>query len=81
MELFYNNSPYITIPNTAVIYCHILTQEKEVTMVIYHSIFITLAPGALLKILLFIIVKGTLHISVFGLFILIGSFIISPISH
>jgi hypothetical protein len=33
------------ILNTAVIYYHILTLEKEDTMVNYHSIYIKLAPG------------------------------------
>jgi hypothetical protein len=34
-----------TILNTAVIYCHILTLEKEDSMVNYNSIFKPLAPN------------------------------------
>jgi hypothetical protein len=36
-------NPYKTIPNAAVIYCHILTLGKEGTAVHYSGIFITLA--------------------------------------
>jgi hypothetical protein len=32
MVLFYNIGPDKTIPNTAVIYCHILTREKGGTV-------------------------------------------------
>jgi hypothetical protein len=32
------------MPNAAVIYCRILTQEKEGATVNYHSIFIALVP-------------------------------------
>ncbi len=34
-----------TVPNTAVIYRHILTLDEEGTAVNYHGIFITLATG------------------------------------
>jgi hypothetical protein len=37
-----------TVPNTTVIYCHILTLEEEGTAVNYHGIFITLATGVFL---------------------------------
>ena len=33
------------MPNTAVIYCHILMFEKEDTAVINHFIFLKLVPG------------------------------------
>jgi hypothetical protein len=39
------SAPDETIRNTAVIYSHILTLEREVTIVNYSGIFITLAPG------------------------------------
>jgi hypothetical protein len=43
-------APDKTIPNTAVIYCHILTLGKEGTIVNYSSIYITLAPSLLFAI-------------------------------
>jgi hypothetical protein len=44
-SIFITLAPYKTIPNTAVIHCHILTLGKEDTVVNYHSICITQAPG------------------------------------
>jgi hypothetical protein len=47
MELTWD--PDKTVPNTAVIYCHILTLEKEGTTVNFRGIFMTLASGGLPK--------------------------------
>jgi hypothetical protein len=38
-------APDKTMPNTTVIYCYISTLGKEITIINYCSIFLTLAPG------------------------------------